>query len=70
MGSHHDLPTPSSARALVSVVVPVYNMAHYLRDTLDSVLASDYAPLEVVVVDDGSTDGTPGSMSLPYAVIV
>lgn len=41
---------------LVSVVVPVYNMEEYLPETLDSVLASDYPALEVIVMDDGSRD--------------
>lgn len=43
---------------LVSVVVPVYDVEDYLTETLDSVLASTYPALEVVVVDDGSTDGS------------
>lgn len=41
---------------LVSVIVPIYNMARYLRETLDSVLASDYPNFEVILMDDGSTD--------------
>lgn len=41
---------------LVSVIVPCYNMEAYLEETLRSIVASDYAPLEVIVVDDGSTD--------------
>lgn len=43
-------------RPLVSVVVNNYNYGRFLRDAIDSALAQTYAPLEVVVVDDGSTD--------------
>ncbi|MDQ3936606.1 MAG: glycosyltransferase [Actinomycetota bacterium] len=45
-------------RPLVSVVVAAYDCERYIAATLDSALAQDYEPLEVIVVDDGSTDAT------------
>jgi glycosyltransferase involved in cell wall biosynthesis len=43
----------------VSIVVPAYNHARYLPEALDSLLAQDHPDLEVIVLDDGSTDATP-----------
>lgn len=42
----------------VSVIVPVYNSEKYIAEALDSILASDYADIEVVCVDDGSKDAS------------
>src|SRR5687767_13858795 len=48
----------SDARPLVSFVVPVFNAARYLRESIESALAQTHGDLEVVVVDDGSEDET------------
>ena len=42
----------------VSVIIPSYNMADYLPDAVRSVIEGEFRPLEVIVVDDGSTDET------------
>lgn len=43
----------------VSVIIPAYNRAHYVREAIESALQQTHRPLEVIVVDDGSTDETP-----------
>jgi glycosyltransferase involved in cell wall biosynthesis len=45
-------------RPLVSFIVPCYNNAKYIKDCLDSIVAQTYRPLEVVVCENGSTDGS------------
>ncbi len=42
---------------LVSIVIPVYNGANYLREAIDSALAQTYSNVEIIVVNDGSDDG-------------
>lgn len=44
---------------LVSAIIPVYNRPVLLREAVDSVLAQSYRPIEIIIVDDGSTDATP-----------
>lgn len=43
---------------MVSVVIPTYNQVNFVKETFDSVLAQDYPHLQIIITDDGSTDGT------------
>lgn len=43
---------------LVSVIIPAYNRARYIQETVESVLSQDYPAIELIAVDDGSSDGT------------
>jgi glycosyltransferase involved in cell wall biosynthesis len=43
---------------LVSIVIPAYNLGNYVGETIDSILAQDYPHVELIVLDDGSTDHT------------
>ena len=48
----------TSGRALVSIIVPVYNREEIVVKTLDSLISQKYRPLEILVIDDGSYDDT------------
>jgi glycosyltransferase involved in cell wall biosynthesis len=50
-------------RSEISVVIPSYNIAGFIAETLDSIFTQTRPPVEVIVVDDCSTDGTPDIVS-------
>jgi len=50
--------SPSAIKPLVSILIPVYNHASYIQEALDSVFNDPYEPLELIVIDDGSTDSS------------
>ncbi len=52
------LPNTLSKKPLVSILIPAYNAEKWIGDTLRSALAQAWEPKEIIVVDDGSTDGT------------
>lgn len=43
---------------LISIIVPVYNVERYLRRCIDSILNQSYTHLEILLIDDGSTDNS------------
>ncbi|RDU72121.1 glycosyltransferase family 2 protein [Helicobacter brantae] len=54
-----------SKKPLVSVIIPIYNVAPYLRECLDSVLNQTYENLQIILINDGSTDES-GSIAREY----
>ena len=48
----------SKSAPLVSIIIPCYNHSHYLPVAIESVLKQTYSPIEIILVDDGSTDNS------------
>ena len=51
---------------LISIVVPIYNVSEYLPECIESILNQTYSDIEVILVNDGSTDGS-GAICEAYA---
>lgn len=58
LANRHEWISKDAVKALVSVIVPTYDRAELIVQTLDSVSNQSYRPIELIIVDDGSTDNT------------
>jgi glycosyltransferase involved in cell wall biosynthesis len=56
-------PTNPTGNILFSVIIPVYNRSELVKEAIDSVLSQSFRNFELIVVDDGSTDDTPGVLA-------
>ena len=56
MGSSQDALIPHEQTPLVSIIVPIYNVAAYLKECLQSIVAQSYENLDIILIDDGSDD--------------
>ena len=56
----------TKGESMISVIIPVYNAQHYLDESVQSVLRQTYADLEILLIDDGSTDAS-GAICDRYA---
>jgi glycosyltransferase involved in cell wall biosynthesis len=57
------------SRPLISVILPVFNGVRYIGEALESVFSQEYQPLEVLVVDDGSTDGVAELLAAKFTAV-
>ena len=53
-----ELQVKQKSRPLVSVILPVYNGEDFIEETLESIYTQTYKRLEVIIINDGSTDAT------------
>ena len=59
MNTKQSFRTKQESQALISVLIPAYNVEKYIKRCLDSVCTNTYKNLEIICIDDGSTDTTP-----------
>ena len=57
---------PGEKCPLISIIIPVYNVAPYIREAVESAVNQTYKSLEIILIDDGSTDGS-GQICDEYA---
>ncbi len=60
MSAQRPVPADNVPSPLISVVIPTYNSAQYLPETIESILSQSWQDFEIIIVDDGSTDNTQG----------
>src|SRR3954466_561969 len=61
MAARHDT-VGNVIEGLISTIIPVFNRAAMLREAVGSALAQTWRPIEIIIVDDGSTDETPAAI--------
>lgn len=63
-----DIPSPAESKPLASIVVPAYNVGAYIGECIEALLAQTFKNIEIIIIDDGSTDGTTG-VAIRYAAV-